>query len=63
MRWYNLLTRDPPGVTEARKGTDKIIEAGALASEIINRLRSLYKKALSKRELVAMNEVAAKWPG
>jgi len=54
LRW---LQRDPPEVTEARKGTEKIIEAGALASEIINRLRSLYKKALPKRELVAINEV------
>jgi PAS domain S-box-containing protein len=54
LRW---LQRDPPEVTEARKGTEKIIEAGALASEIINRLRSLYKKAPPKRELVAINEV------
>jgi PAS domain S-box-containing protein len=54
LRW---LERDPPEVTEARKGTEKIIEAGALASEIINRLRSLYKKAPPKRELVAINEV------
>jgi PAS domain S-box-containing protein len=54
LRW---LQRDPPEVTEARQGTEKIIEAGALASEIINRLRSLYKKAPPKRELVAINEV------
>ncbi|WP_433966861.1 two-component regulator propeller domain-containing protein [Tunturiibacter gelidiferens] len=54
LRW---LQRDPPEVTEARKGTEKIIEAGALASEIINRLRSLYRKAPPKRELVAINEV------
>jgi signal transduction histidine kinase len=54
LRW---LQRNPPEVTEARKGTEKIIEAGALASEIINRLRSLYKKAPPKRELVAINEV------
>ena len=54
LRW---LQRDPPEVTEARKGTEKIIEAGALASEIINRLRSLYKKSPPKRELVAINEV------
>jgi PAS domain S-box-containing protein len=54
LRW---LQRDPPEVTEARKGTEKIIEAGALASEIINRLRSLYKKSSPKRELVAINEV------
>ena len=54
LRW---LQRDPPDLTEVRKGTERIIEAGTLASEIINRLRSLYKKALPKRELVAMNEV------
>jgi PAS domain S-box-containing protein len=54
LRW---LQRDPPEVTEARKGAEKIIEAGALASEIINRLRSLYKKSSPKRELVAINEV------
>ena len=35
----------------------KIIEAGTFASEIIDRLRSLYKKDLPKRELVAINEV------
>jgi signal transduction histidine kinase len=46
-----------PEVTEARKGTEKIIEAGALASEIIHRLRSLYKKTTPQRELVAINEV------
>jgi PAS domain S-box-containing protein len=54
LRW---LQRDPPNMTEVRKGTEKIIEAGALASEIINRLRSLYKKSPPKRELVAINEV------
>jgi PAS domain S-box-containing protein len=53
LRW---LERDPPDVMEARKGTEKIIEAGGLASEIIGRLRSLYKKALPKLELVSINE-------
>jgi signal transduction histidine kinase len=60
LRW---LQRDPPDVTEVRKGTEKIIEAGTLASEIINRLRSLYKKAPPKRELVAMNEVIGEMAG
>jgi PAS domain S-box-containing protein len=60
LRW---LQRDPPEVTEARKGTGKIIEAGTLASEIINRLRSLYKKAPPKRELVAINEVIGEMAG
>src|SRR6202042_463692 len=54
LRW---LQRDPPDLTEVRKGTERIAEAGALASEIINRLRSFYKKAPTKRELVAINEV------
>jgi signal transduction histidine kinase len=54
LRW---LQRDPPELTEVRKGTERIVEAGTLASEIINRLRSLYKKAPPKRELVAINEV------
>jgi PAS domain S-box-containing protein len=60
LRW---LQRDPPEVSEARKGTEKIVEAGTLASEIINRLRSLYKKTPPKRELVAMNEVICEMAG
>jgi len=60
LRW---LQRDPPELTEVRKGTERIIEAGTLASEIINRLRSLYKKAPTKRELVAMNEVIGEMSG
>ena len=60
LRW---LQRDPPDLTQVRKGTERIIEAGAFASEIINRLRSLYKKAPPKRELVAMNEVISEMAG
>ncbi|WP_353062585.1 two-component regulator propeller domain-containing protein [Tunturibacter psychrotolerans] len=54
LRW---LQRDPPDLAQVRKGTERIVEAGAFASEIIDRLRSLYKKAPPKRELVAINEV------
>ena len=54
LRW---LQHDPPELTRVRQGTESIIEACTLASEIINRLRSLYKKAPPKRELVAINEV------
>src|SRR3984885_11273661 len=60
LRW---LQRDPPNLTEVRKGTERIVEAGTLASEIINRLRSLYKKAPTKRELVAINEVIGEMAG
>ena len=46
-----------------RSGTERIIEAGTLASEIINRLRSLYKKDSPKREWVAINEVISEMVG
>jgi len=54
LRW---LLHEPPDIEQVQKGTEKIIEAGTLASQIIDRLRSLYKKAPAKRELVAVNEV------
>ena len=54
LRW---LQRDPPDLTQVRKGTEGIIEASSFASEILNRLRSLYKKSSPKRELVAINEI------
>jgi len=60
LRW---LQRDPPELNEVRKGTERIVEASTLASEIINRLRSLYKKAPPKRELVATNEVVGEMAG
>ena len=54
LRW---LQRDPPDLMQVRKGTESIVEAGSFASEIIDRLRSLYKKAPPKRELVTINAV------
>jgi PAS domain S-box-containing protein len=60
LRW---LQHDPPDLTQVRKGTERIIEAGTLASEIINRLRSLYKKDSPKREWVAINEVISEMVG
>ena len=60
LRW---LQRDPPDLTEVRKGTERIMEAGTLASEIIDRLRSLYKLAPLKRELVSINEVVGEMAG
>jgi PAS domain S-box-containing protein len=54
LRW---LQRDPPDLTQVRNGTERIIEAGTFASEIINRLRSLYKTGFPpERELVDVNE-------
>src|SRR5260221_8767266 len=54
LRW---LQRDPPDLTQVRKRTESIIEAGTHASEIINRLRSLYKKSPPQRELVDLNGI------
>jgi signal transduction histidine kinase len=51
------LERDPPDLAQARQRTERIIEAGTLASEIIDRLRSLYKKEPPKREPLTINEV------
>jgi len=60
LRW---LQHNPPELTEVRLGTEKIVEAGALAAQIIDRLRSLYKKAPPSRELVAINEVIGDMAG
>jgi PAS domain S-box-containing protein len=60
LRW---LQRDPPDLTKVREGTEKIVEAGTFASEIINRLRSLYKNDPPKRELLAINEVVDEMAG
>jgi PAS domain S-box-containing protein len=54
LRW---LQRDPPDLMQVRKGTERIIEAGIFATEVIDRLRSLYKKSSPKQELVAINDV------
>ena len=54
LRW---LQHAPPNLTKVREGTEKIIEAGTFASEIIARLRSLYKNSSPKRELFSINDV------
>src|SRR5438128_2584730 len=54
MRW---LKRDQPDVDEALKATSRIVKDGTRATEIIDRLRSLYKKSPPQRELVDVNEI------
>jgi PAS domain S-box-containing protein len=51
------LERDPPDLKQIRRWATQIMEMGKLASEIIDHLRSLYKKEPPKRELLAVNEV------
>jgi len=54
MRW---LKRDKPELEEAREASERIVEDGRRAADIIDRLRSLYKKAPAKRELAEINEI------
>ena len=55
LRW---LARDQPDVEEVRKAAKRIVADGTRAADIIDRLRSLYKKgAPPERELVDVNEL------
>jgi len=54
LRW---LTRDHPDVAEAREAASRVVKDVIRASEIINRMRSLFKKGTSQRELVDVNEI------
>ena len=55
LRW---LTRDQPDVEEAREATIRTVKDGVRAAEIIDRLRSFYRKgAPPERELVDVNEL------
>ena len=55
LRW---LTRDQPDVEEAREATLRTMKDNTRAAEIIDRLRSLYKKGTPpERELVDVNEL------
>jgi PAS domain S-box-containing protein len=54
LRW---LTRDQPDVVEARAAAMRIVNDGTRAAEIIKRIRLLFKKGISERELVDINEV------
>jgi len=54
LRW---LDRDQPDLDEIREAAIRIVEDGKRAGDIIDRLRSLYKKSPPQRELVEVNEV------
>jgi PAS domain S-box-containing protein len=56
LRW---LSRNPPNLERARLAITRVSEDGIRASEVINRLRSLYTKVGPRqRELLDVNEVA-----
>ena len=54
LRW---LARDEPDIEEAREAVSRIIKDVTRASEITGRIRSLFKKGESLRELVVVNEI------
>ena len=51
------LTRDQPDLREIRDAAQMIVAEGKRAAEIIERLRSLYKKSPPQRELVDVNAI------
>ena len=54
LRW---LMRDQPDVEEAREAASRVVRDAVRASDIINRMRSLFKKETLQRELVDVNQV------
>jgi C4-dicarboxylate-specific signal transduction histidine kinase len=51
------LSNDPPNLDKARAATSRIIQAATQASEIVQRLRALFKKTTSITASVDMNAV------
>jgi PAS domain S-box-containing protein len=54
MEW---LAHEPPNLDRARAAAARIDKYGNRAAEIIDRIRSLYKKSPPQRELVDVNEI------
>ena len=54
LRW---LAADTPNLEEARAAAMRVVTDGKRAAEIITRVRQLFKKGSTERELVEINEV------
>jgi PAS domain S-box-containing protein len=54
LKW---LKRDKPDIEEARQAVSRIIQDATRASEIIGRIRSLFKQGEPQRERIDVNEV------
>ena len=54
LRW---LARDQPDLEEASAAASRVVKDAARAAEIMSRIRSLFKKEVSQRELVDVNEI------
>src|SRR5580698_3432393 len=51
------LAHEPPNLDRARAAANKVDKYGNRAAEIIERIRSLYKKSPPQRELVDVNQI------
>jgi PAS domain S-box-containing protein len=51
------LAQEPPNLDRARAAAARIDKYGNRAADIIDRIRSMYKKSPSRRELVDVNEI------
>ena len=51
------LAHEPPNLDRARVAANKVDKYGNRAAEIIDRIRSLYKKSPSQRKLVDVNQI------
>jgi signal transduction histidine kinase/streptogramin lyase len=54
LRW---LSRDKPDLAEVRAAASSIVQDGRRASEIVNRVRLIFKKSSLQQELVVLNEI------
>jgi PAS domain S-box-containing protein len=54
LRW---LKRDQPDLEEARAAALRVVKDAARAAEIMTRVRSLFKKEITPRELVDINDI------
>jgi len=54
LRW---LAGDAPNLEEARAAAMRVVTDGRRAAEIISRVRQLFKKGITERELVDVNDV------
>lgn len=51
------LANEPPNLGKARAAADRVVQAATQASEIVQRIRGLFKKSTSRTETVDINEV------
>src|SRR5258708_30208337 len=54
VRW---LQRDSPDVTEACEAASRTVKDATRAADIVDRVRSLYRRGTPQRELVDLNEI------